>query len=116
MLKAFMTVLIAGLVAGCATSSKNLNKVSVGMTKAEVIQVLGQPESTRANRGVEFLIYSLREGISKPGTTIVPISIEGQYFVKLVDGRVESYGRVGDFDSTKPFETKHEIDLNVKEK
>ena len=43
MLKAFTAVLIAGLVVACATSSKNLNKVSVGMTKAEVVGIMGPP-------------------------------------------------------------------------
>jgi len=112
MLKAFTAVLIAGLVVGCATSSKNLNKVRVGMTKAEVIQILGQPESTRANRAVEFLIYSLSERIARPGEAPAPVQILGKYFVKFVDGHVESFGHLGDFDSTKPLE----IDLNIKEK
>jgi hypothetical protein len=82
------------------------------MSKAEVIQVLGQPQSTRASGGVEYLIYSLSEGVSKPGTTLFPVSIEGQYFVQLVGGRVESYGRVGDFDSTKD----PTLNLNIKNK
>jgi len=111
-----MGTLIAVLLAGCATSSQVINKVKLGMTKAEVIEIMGQPKSTRANREAEYLVYKLREGITKPFTTLGPVSIEEEYFVKLVDGRVESYGRVGDFDSTKPFETKHEINLNVKEK
>lgn len=80
------------------------------------MQILETPESTRANREVEFLIYSLRERIARPGEAIAPISILGKYFVKLVGGKVESYGKLGDFDSTKPFETKHEIDINVQGK
>jgi hypothetical protein len=107
---------IAVILTGCSTPSKNLNKLSVGMTKAEVIQVLGEPESTRASSGVEFLIYSLKERMTKPFETPLPfpIAVQGKYFVKLVQGRVESYGQVGDFDSTKPIETKQQIDLNVK--
>jgi len=103
MLKAFTVVLIAGLVVGCATSSKNLNKVRVGLTKAEVIQILGQPESTGANRTGEFFIYSLSERIARPGEAPAPVQILGKYFVKFVDGRVESFGRLSDFDSTKRF-------------
>ena len=105
-LKGFTAVLIAGLVVGCATSSKNLNKVSVGMTKAEVIQILGQPQSTGANRAVEVFYYSLSERIARPGEAPAPVQILGKYFVKFVDGNVESYGRLGDL----------EIDLNLREK
>ena len=86
------------------------------MSKPEVVHILGTPESTRATRGVEFLVYRLRERIAKPGEAIAPIGIDEKYFVKLVDGKVESFGRLGDFDSIKPFETKHEIDVNVKQK
>jgi starvation-inducible outer membrane lipoprotein len=101
--------LFAVLLLGCATPSQSLNKVNIGMTKAEVISALGQPESTRANKGTEYLIYTMNNGWGSP-------ILFSEYFVKLVNGKVESYGRVGDFDSTKPFETKHEVDLNVKEK
>ncbi|SPD71947.1 exported hypothetical protein [uncultured Desulfobacterium sp.] len=116
MLKTFIGLLAVFLVTACATSSKKLNKLSVGMSKVEVVQILGTPESTSATRGVEFLTYSLRERIARPGEAIAPISILEKYSVKLVDGKVESYGRLGDFDSTKPFETKHEIDVNINEK
>jgi hypothetical protein len=116
MLKTFIGVLAVFLVTCCATSSNRLNNLSVGMSKAEVVQILGTPESTSATRGVEFLTYSLRERIARPDEASVPVSILGKYFVKLVDGTVESYGRLGDFDSTKPFETKHEIDVNIKQK
>jgi hypothetical protein len=62
------------------------------------------------------LVYSLKEVVSKPGTKMFPISIDGQYFVKIVGGHVESYGKMEDFDSTKPFETKSEVDVNVNQK
>lgn len=116
MLNICMVIIVAVLITGCATSSKKLNKLSVGMSKPEVVHILGTPESTRATRGVEFLVYRLRERIAKPGEAIAPIGIDEKYFVKLVDGKVESFGRLGDFDSIKPFETKHEIDVNVKQK
>ncbi len=86
------------------------------MRKTEVVKILGAPESTRATREVEFLIFSLQERIAKPGEAIAPIGIDGKYFVKFVEGKVESYGRLGDFDSTKPFETKSEVDVLIKQK
>lgn len=112
------TLMLLAVVAivGCSTPSSRLNKVSLGMNKAQVVEILGEPESTRASKGVEFLIYSLRERIARPGEAIAPIGIDGKYFVKFVEGKVESYGHVGDFDSTKPFESRHEVDVNVHEK
>jgi len=107
-----MTFLI---LVGCATSSSTLNRVSVGMTKAQVIAIMGEPQSTRAKAGVEYLIYTLREGISKPFTTPVPIVYQGQYFVRLTGGFVDSYGKRGDFDSTHVPEQKLDVDVNVKQ-
>jgi hypothetical protein len=114
MMKTKILILLVAIVCvGCATSSKNLNMISIGMSKSEVIDILGEPESTSAKGGAEYMIYSLKERISKPGETIFPVAIEGKYYVRLVGGKVESYGRVGDFDSTKPFETKQTIDLKI---
>jgi len=86
-----------------------MNSVSIGMTKQEVISVLGPPTSTSAKEGVEYLNYRFSEtddhafnGITSP------------YFVRIINGKVDSYGRLGDFDSTKAPETKSTIDLNIK--
>lgn len=81
------------------------------MSKQEVIQYLGQPVSTSAASGVEYLNYRFSEtddhafyGVTTP------------YFVRIVGGKVESYGRLGDFDSTKPKEIKSTVDLNINTK
>lgn len=82
-------------IVGCATAKK-MNRLSLGMTKKEVIAELGDPTSTSATDGVEYLNYRLSEtsdhdfyGITTP------------YYVRLIDGKVDSYGRMGDFDSSK---------------
>lgn len=88
------------------TSPKKMNHLNIGMTKQEVISVLGSPDSTAApGNGVEFLRYTLDpwNGFWDPSATEA-------YFVRLVDGRVDSYGRVGDFDSTKD----PTLNLNIK--
>jgi outer membrane protein assembly factor BamE (lipoprotein component of BamABCDE complex) len=100
MLKTFIGVLITTLLVGCATSSQHLNEIRIGMDKEEVHDILGDPQSTQANSDAEYLVYSLRDGISKPGTTIVPIAYNGLYFVKMIGGRVDSYGRFS--NSTEP--------------
>jgi hypothetical protein len=96
-MRAFLIAIIAFLV-GCTTSSDALTELSVGMSKSEVIKLLGKPDSVSAKSGMEYLTYTLRTETSFTRNTW---GYQGQYFVRLVNGRVESYGRVGDFDSTK---------------
>lgn len=101
-------ILAIVLLAGCATAHK-MNQVSLGMTKQQVVQALGPPISTSAKPGVEYLNYRFSEtDIDERQNVTTP------YFIRIVDGKVESYGRLGDFDSTKTPETKSTIDLNIK--
>jgi SmpA / OmlA family len=95
-MKIIHTIIIAAVlvVAGCVTATR-INSVSVGMTKQEVVSAMGAPTSTAApGGGVEILRYELRE--------IYGLAHEPkEYYVKLINGKVDSYGRMGDFDSTK---------------
>lgn len=100
----FALVVTAILMTGCATAANKMNSVHIGMTKQEVVSVLGPPASTSAKEGVEYLNYNLFE----PVYGIKP------YFVRIINEKVDSYGRLGDFDSTKPPEMKSTIDLNIK--
>jgi len=96
MLKPFMILLFVTL-AGCATLGSRMNKVSLGMTKAEVIDVLGTPNSTKAFSPREILVYDDVE---------VAFRLDGpkrtEYWVALQDGRVYFYGKAGDFGSAQP--------------
>ena len=98
----------AAISVGCATSS-TINTVQLGMTKAEVVVIMGDPVSVSAKGETEYLNYALSEtdddafyGITSP------------YYVRLVNGRVDSYGRTGDFDSTQPTTIRLETDEQVK--
>jgi hypothetical protein len=86
------------------------------MTKAEVLRVMGQPQSVSAKDGLEYLLYTLGEGMKvtndASGRTNFD-QVKNLYFVRLKGGAVESFGRVGDFDSTKIPETKQTIDVNI---
>jgi hypothetical protein len=105
--KLLLAVLLGSFLSGCATAYK-MNNISLGMTKPEVIKKLGRPASTSAQSGVEYMNYKLSEtGDDEFLGTYTP------YFVRIVDGKVESYGRMGDFDSTKVPESKSTIDLNI---
>jgi hypothetical protein len=102
------TILVGALfLASCATAPK-MNSLSVGMTKQQVIAAMGRPESVRADGGVEYLHYKLSEsGDWVRGTWGVPTR---DYFVRLKNGVVDSYGKVGDFDSAKD----PTVDVNIK--
>jgi hypothetical protein len=56
-------MLLLVFIAGCGgfytPSVKMLNKVSIGMTKAEVIQILGEPQASSAQSGRELLLYGI---------------------------------------------------------
>ena len=73
------------LIAGC-NSASNMNKVRIGMTKDEVLTILGQPDSTSAQANVEYLTYYLIADTSYYGR-------DQPYMVRLVNGKVESFGR-----------------------
>jgi outer membrane protein assembly factor BamE (lipoprotein component of BamABCDE complex) len=92
-----ITSLLLFLV-GCTTSSETMTELSMGMTKSEVFRLMGKPDSISATNGTEYLTYTLRTETSFTRNTF---GYEGQYFVRLVNGRVDSYGKMGDFDTTK---------------
>jgi hypothetical protein len=89
-----LILLPVALLTGCAPMASKLNKVSVGMTKPGVIAVMGKPNQTSASQGVEYLVYTL----DASATDLTPPE---PYFIRLVGGKVDAYGRMGDFDSTQ---------------
>jgi hypothetical protein len=94
-------LLIAGLVvvSGCVQHTATMNELSPGLTKADVLKIMGEPYSSSGKGSTEYLTYRL---FPKPVLWDATHGGGGEpYYVKLVNGRVESYGRVGDFDSTK---------------
>ncbi len=78
--------LLTMFVLGCA-SSKKINRVNLGMTKAQVIEVMGQPDSTSEAMGVQYLRYKL----------ITDVVFSDDFYVRLEDGAVTAYGRFKDF-------------------
>ena len=92
---------------GCASpSAKKMNIIAVGMSKQEVVQIMGAPITSKATSGVEYLIYKLRGGSCTTTDyvlwgTLDPDCRGALYFVQLRNGAVSAYGEQGDFDSTK---------------
>ena len=108
--------LVAALVllTGCETTFRpwNLSEIEEGMSRDEVVRILGEPDSAESENGTEVLHYIYQENYNPP---LYDDSIhagmsdrkfwdeqmrqgfrEYHYTVKLVDGRVLSYREVMD--------------------
>jgi hypothetical protein len=67
-------------------SSAKLNHIRIGMTREEVLSIMGVPDSMSAQANVEYLTYSLLNSGSD-------FERHRPYTIRLVHGRVESFGR-----------------------
>ena len=77
------------------------------MTKDEVISVMDKPASISAKDDTQYLIYFF----SETGEDAYN-GKKTRYFVRLVNGKADSFGRAGDFDSTKTPTVKIKKDEN----
>lgn len=85
--KLVVAVFMAALLIGCSTSAKRLAAVSPGMTKPQVINVLGSPESVSGQGSEEVFIYTLSNSWNSNVWN-------EKYYVYFADGRVVRYGRL----------------------
>jgi SmpA / OmlA family len=88
-IKGLCVLAALALLMGCATAHK-LNRLSLGMTKEQVISVMGAPDTTGAQDDREYLVYHLSDtklesfvGFTEP------------YVVQLKGGKVDAFGRRG---------------------
>lgn len=94
------------LISGCVAMANRINVVKIGMTREEVINKVGKPVSKGAQGATEYFNYRLFEnywGYPQP------------YYVRFVDDKVDSYGKLGDFDSTQKPTIKIEKDENIRQ-
>lgn len=89
-------VIVTLCMVGCVSAAKKLNGVSMGMSKLQVIDVMGDPDSTKAQNGKEFLVYMLASNARSD-----LIAKMEEYWVVLDQGRVVSYGKAGDFGTAQ---------------
>lgn len=82
----FLVILSVFLLLGCAAKAQILNGLRLNMTKEQVFQVMGNPDSTSEKAGILYLKYRLRSGF-----------VTDDYYIRLIDGRVDAYGRFGEF-------------------
>jgi len=97
------------ILVGCAfrIEPADMSQIEVGMSKADVIKILGTPHDYKGKGNTLYLIYNAIFGVYGEREKVV--SSRSRY-VKLTDGKVESFGAVGDFDSTKD----PTLNLNIK--
>lgn len=82
------------MLAGCNPSSmQNWQKLSLGMTKAQVIDTLGSPKNTAAQGNVEYLSYTVVDNVG--------FSVPERRYVRIVNGKVDAFGAHGDFGTTQ---------------
>lgn len=126
--RAALLSLIA-VTTGCMSTTKRMNDISLGMTKGDVIEAIGKPDETRAVDGVEYMLYELKKapgagtqtacgvaGVLTFGIAYINPGCQSErveHFVQLRDGKVTSYGRPGDFNSTKTPESTLNINQRV---
>jgi predicted component of type VI protein secretion system len=85
------------LVTGCVTSTRKLSELSLGMTKPQVIQVLGEPHSVSAHPdGSELLRFQL-SGRDAPLLNPNAKRFADGYTVQLFQGKVVAFGRDDEF-------------------
>jgi len=73
---------------GCAASAGRLERLRIGMTRAEVTNAIGKPRSSTAQAGIEELLYQFTD---KPfGDGLI---FPGSYYVQLRQGHVVGWRR-----------------------
>lgn len=92
-MRTFFLAVIAIVLSGCVTG-QSVRQLSPGMSRTEVVEIMGSPDGVQSSGNVEVLKYAnrLMSGFSWDKT---------DYFVTLRDGRVESYGN-GDVRQSAP--------------
>jgi outer membrane protein assembly factor BamE (lipoprotein component of BamABCDE complex) len=90
-------------IAGCATPGSSffrpdLSKISVGMSKPDVLARLGEPHEVAAQGGREYFIYNYDHPFDGRA------AIVASYFVRFTDGKVDSFGKRGEVNPFNPFD------------
>lgn len=87
-----LAIVLLLTLGGCSRPSSDLSRLSLGMSKAEVIQLLGNPRETSVAEGVEVLRYEYVPGDSALSAWWWGRRAEEPYFVRLRDGKVSAWG------------------------
>lgn len=86
-------------LAGCVTSADKLSLISLGMTRTQVVEILGKPASVSARGdGSELLRYQLSGRYAPPLNPNAKQFADG-YTIQLHNGKVVAYGRDDEFQA-----------------
>ncbi|MGE3608025.1 MAG: hypothetical protein AB7I27_00455 [Bacteriovoracaceae bacterium] len=109
-----ITILLLTLGA-CATNAKRTNKIELGMSKSEVINILeSEPDETRAAGNQTFFMYKMKNGVPENNLARYSLGIitigfsetltpwTDYIFVFDETNKLKMFGKVGDFDTTRP--------------
>jgi hypothetical protein len=78
---------------GCSTPGYKMNELELGMSKLQVIKIMGHPVTTKATSGAEVLEYRVWDG---------GFGTESTHWLVMREGKLIQWGRAGDFDTTAP--------------
>ncbi len=84
-------LLLVGLaLAGCSAGPSRIEGVDTGMSKAEVVAVLGEPRTTTLIAGSEYLTFKVWRSFwrRQPG------NYRDVHYVRLAGGRVAEHGDI----------------------
>ena len=98
------------LLSGCFAKAGQTRGVQYGMSKQEVVAVMGAPVNVSTHGSSQYLSYSVCDADNQTLNGIMR-----PYVVRLVDGRVESYGTTGDIGSPQTPTGRQESDQIVKQ-
>lgn len=87
MKKLLLLVFVTLFLFSCAAGAGKMNSLKLGMTRSDVIAVMGAPGSTSETQGVLYLKYKLRDGL-----------VAEDYYVRIKNDKVDAYGRFGEFN------------------
>lgn len=87
MKKAIVVSMFGVFLAGCACdiNRENLNKLQVGMTKAQILEIMGKPYRREAQGQDEWLLYETETNTWTESDWLTPLLIE--------DGKLVGWGK-----------------------
>jgi len=87
---ALLGLLLSTLFVGCSAGPSQIEGIAEGMSKADVVAVLGEPRTVSVVSGSEYLTYKVWRSFwrRQPG------NYRDVHYVRLTGGRVVQYGDI----------------------